>query len=105
MAIILPANDMPSLCTATSDPDKFGPDGMTLEVMQAIVGGYIEHVCMHPPAVINGVSYPHLVINELGKLEHLPLNKAATLYALRGGLMPTDHIVGPAIFLTDEEFQ
>jgi hypothetical protein len=126
MALILPVEGGAYEMTAASHPEAFGPDGMTLETMQQLVGGYIEHVTMHPPLAATrhpntdgtsmlmfyataggGHGFPlfaHLVINEEGKLDGLPLNIAATELARRGGLQG-DVIVGPAILLTDEEFQ
>jgi len=105
MAIIINLDRTITHQTATSHPDQFGEDGMNLDAMQALVGGYIEHVQLHPPYVSAGVSYKHLVINEEGKLQGLPANTVATDIALEHGLPPDDCIVGPAILLTDEEFQ
>ena len=103
MALIIPVAQPTILCTATTHPDRFGEDGMTLEAMQAVVGGYIEHVYLNPTRVIDGVTYVHLIVNEEGKLDRLPTNAVATAIARLGGLV--DVIVGPAILLTDEEFQ
>lgn len=105
MAIVLPLNHPPYACTADTDPDWFGEDGMNLDALQHLVGGYIEHIQLNPPALYNGVHYPHLVFNEEGKLEGLPVNHNASTVAYNGGLPVEDFIVGPAIMLTDEEFQ
>jgi hypothetical protein len=105
MAIILNLDRTITHQTATSHPDQFGEDGMNLDAMQAVVGGYIEHVMLYPAYVSAGISYKHLVVNEEGKLEGLPTNSVATDIALEHGLRPDDFIVGPAILLTDEEFQ
>lgn len=122
MAIIIPVDATPYVVDKETNPEQFGPDGMTLEVMQALVGGYIEHVYMHPvPKVLlqavadklrlsvhadldGGVAYPHLVLNEEGKLLNLPVNPTATAIARQHGL-PHDVIVGTVILLIDEEFQ
>jgi hypothetical protein len=104
MAMIIHLDKTITHQTATSHPDQFGPDGMTLEAMQALVGGYIEHVGLRPPYVSSGVTYTHLVVNELGKLEHLPRNAVATDIAQEHGLQG-DVIVGPAILLAAEEMQ
>jgi hypothetical protein len=126
MALILPVEGGAYEMTAASHPEAFGPDGMTLETMQQLVGGYIEHVTLHPAQCASTIPKPdggstllftpyedaadncqvfaHLVINEEGKLDGLALNVAATELARRGGLLG-DVIVGPAILLTDEEFQ
>ena len=57
----------------------------SLEEMQAIVGGYVEVVNLKDGRII--------VLNEDGKLKHLPLNVQATqLYN-----MPDDFIVGDVL--------
>jgi hypothetical protein len=105
MAIIINLDGTTTHQAAATHPDNFGPEGMTLEAMQAVVGGYIEHIFLIPPYVCSGVRYPHMVLNELGKLEKLPCNDSATNIALRRGLISTDYIAGPAILLTAEEMQ
>lgn len=126
MALIIPVDGPAYQMTAASHPKAFGPDGMTLQTMQQLVGGYIEHVTLHPAQCASALPTPtggctllftpreeaakdcqvfvHLVINEEGKLDGLALNVNATELARRGGLVG-DVIVGPAILLTDEEFQ
>ena len=105
MAIIINLDDTTTHQSATTHPANYGPDGMTLEAMQAAVGGYIEHISLIPPYVCSGVSYPHMVMNELGKLENLPCNDSATNIAERRGLMPGDYIAGVAILLEKDEMQ
>lgn len=105
MAIIINLDDTTTHRSAATHPELYDADGMTLEAMQAIVGGYIEHIMLIPPYVCSGVSYPHMVMNELGKLENLPCNDSATNIAAPRGLMLTDYIAGVAILLEKDEMQ
>lgn len=104
MAIIIALDGTITHRTADSHPEQFGPDGMTLQAMQAVVEGYIEHVQLDPPFEMSGVSYAHLVVNEEGKLKGLSVNAVATDIAQEYGHL-ADIIVGPALLATDEEFQ
>lgn len=56
----------------------------TLAALQAVVGGYIEHVTVTPKV--------HAYVNEEGLLQGLPYNQEASLVTGR-------HLVGPVIFL------
>lgn len=104
MALIIPtASSHIQVCTPNTEPSWFATDGsMTLEAMQKLVGGYIEHVQLHPAVQIEGVIYPHLIVNEEGKLRRLPENHTATMLVQVLGL--NDIIVGDAILMTDAEF-
>jgi hypothetical protein len=64
----------------------------SLEELQALVGGYIE--------VVRTIDGRLMVINEMGKLEGLPLNKQATRIYQHGRVDP---IVGPAIVADTRE--
>lgn len=105
MAIIINLDGTTTHRAAATHPELYGPDGMTLEAMQGFVGGYIEHIELRPPYVCSGVSYPHMVLNEEGKLLGLPRNDEATNIAERRGLQPTDYIAGVAILLEQDEMQ
>ena len=65
-----------------------------LKKLQDLVGGYIEVVDLGRRRV--------LIINEEGKLKHLPENRVATgiMYRYKGeeNVMPGDYIAGNAIF-------
>lgn len=126
MALFVPHDGPAYIINATTHPDAYGDAGMTLEHMQHLVGGYIEHVSMHPIVVgvlvttddgqkaiglalpeydgPDAMRWPHLVVNEEGKLDGLPINPVATDIARRHGL-PDDVIVGHAIFLEEDEMQ
>ena len=68
-----------------------GPGGhLTLDQMQAAVGGYIELVRCHAP------EGGYLVVNEEGLLEQLPHNPLASILARQP-------IVGSVIVATDAE--
>lgn len=104
MALILPNDGTPSYTiTPATQPTWFTQDGMTLTAMQQLVGGYIEHVGLVPAVLIDGTLYTHMVVNEEGKLQGLPLNRAATLIAQLVGRQ--DVIVGSALLLTSKELQ
>lgn len=60
----------------------------TLEVMQSIVGGYIEIVWLSSTRV--------MVVNELGKINGLPINDRAT-ELMRSYMDTTDFIVGDVL--------
>jgi hypothetical protein len=105
MAIIINLDGTTTHRAEATHRELYGPEGMTLEAMQAAVGGYIEHIFLIPPYVCSGVSYPHMVMNELGKLEGLPCNDSATDIAVRRGLLPGDYIAGVAILLEKDEMQ
>ena len=65
----------------------------SLEKLQEVVGGHIEHLqCGH-----EGYSTGHMYINEEGYLYHLPKNKKATELS---GMC----IVGDVIYFTEEEW-
>ena len=61
----------------------------TLEELQRHVGGYIE--------VLNLTFVGLMIVNEEGKLQHLPVNWAATEMARKYGGIGADYIVGPAV--------
>lgn len=84
----------------TTGVKKYKGD-MTLEDMQAAVGGYIEHVGVH--VTIDDVLYKHLIVNEEGKLDGLPVNVKATEIVNFIGI--ADIIVGDAIFMEPGEFE
>lgn len=75
----------------------------TLEEKQRIVGGYIE--------IIPTREGNWLVINEEGKLNHLPVNKEATLLYAYGivvkedGFALTDVVVGDVLYCTEKELE
>ena len=131
MALIIPLNDAPYLMTAETHPELYETGGsLTLEAMQQMVGGYIEHVFLHPTprrsllvskvrrrrGVLEGappnaadvpddfLPYVHLVINEEGKLNGLDINPIASALVQRHGLRG-DVICGPALFLGQDEMQ
>ena len=60
----------------------------TLEELQGLVGGYIEHCCTLDGRI--------MIVNEMGKIVRpmLPLNKEATRIYMHGRVDP---IVGPAL--------
>lgn len=61
-----------------------------LEELQAIVGGYIEVINLRDDKV--------MIINEEGKLMHLPYNHQATILAHSNrAIFPDDVIVGNAL--------
>jgi Domain of unknown function (DUF3846) len=64
------------------------PSGVrwSLEELQSLVGGYIEHC-----TTIDGRI---MIVNELGKMKQLPLNIKATRIYCHGRVDP---IVGPAV--------
>lgn len=104
MAIVIPVQGDVRLCTPSTEPDWFDSDGsMTLAAMQAVVGGYIEHVHLPRPLEVVGIVFIHMVVNEEGKLHGLPINHTATALANLAGL--PDFIVGDVLLLTDHEFQ
>ena len=65
-----------------------------LDELQAIVGGYIEIIAL-PNQYI-------MVLNEEGKLKHLPSNAAATALA-RGTIAGSDFIVGDVLVCASKE--
>jgi hypothetical protein len=67
-------------------------DFWTLEELQGLVGGYIE--------VLRTIDNRIMVVNEMGKLMELPLNKQATRIYQHGRVDP---IVGPAIVSDSKE--
>ena len=74
--------------------DVPNPD-LSLEVLQALVGGYIEFVSLRDGSA--------LVVNEEGLLLGLEPNPTATAIAVTKG-MPV-RIVGTALFLSRREVQ
>jgi len=131
MALMIPLNDAPYLMTTETHPELYETSGsLTLEAMQQMVGGYIEHVFLHPTprlrltldtsndlrGVLEGappnatdvpddfLPYVHLVINEEGKLNGLAINPIASALVQRHGLRG-DVICGPALFLGQDEMQ
>jgi hypothetical protein len=82
----------------TPEPDEqirlVKPKGTfwTREELQEMVGGYIE--------IVKTIDGRVMVINEMGKLLNLPLNKQATRIYLYGR---SDPIVGPALVSDSRE--
>jgi hypothetical protein len=70
------------------------PPSFSLEEMQKLVGGYIQHIRLPDQSL--------LIFDEEGKLKDKPYNRQATLRA-RPVLMRGDYIVGAAVVLSDEE--
>lgn len=70
------------------------PPCFALEELQGLVGGLIELM----PLEDGG----WLIINEEGKLQPLPYNKQASLYA-HESLWPGDSIVGSAVLVSEHE--
>jgi hypothetical protein len=103
MALIYPI-DAPYYTLDSRDPAYFTDNAMNLKAMQDLVGGYIECVALNPPVVELGATFVYMIVNEEGKLDGLPVNRAATDIAHAHGLQG-DYIVGPAILLEDHEFQ
>lgn len=69
-------------------------DDVSLESLQAAVGGYIQIVYINTDEM--------LVINEEGKLLNLSYNKEATLI-VQGLLFIGDYIAGPAVYVNRNE--
>lgn len=70
-----------------------------LEVLQAIVGGFLEAIgpsCSCLPGW-------HGYVNENGRIEKLPLNPLATLVAYEAGRSGGDLLVGTVLFLGNGE--
>lgn len=73
-----------------SDGKKF-----TLQELQAMVGGYIEHVILP-----RGNGHVQAFVNEEGKLTGLPYNEVASkIY----GREPADVIVGTMVIVSTED--
>lgn len=67
--------------------------GFLLEELQAMVGGYIETLCL--------AEGKWIVVNEEGKLQNLPLNFQATKIIREYGY--ADYIVGDALICDPNE--
>lgn len=66
---------------------KNGTD-FQLEELQEVVGGYIEILHIYRTGEV-------MVVNEEGRLENLPWNEKATIYAkMNNAIFPNDYIVG-----------
>ena len=72
---------------------------LTLDFIQAAVGGYIELV----PMFTTFHGEPCVAwCNEMGKINDLPLNRKATeLWAEQGGTF--DYLLGPILIVTGDE--
>lgn len=75
-------------------------DKLSLEALQELVGGYIEHVGVN--VIVGGTKYIHLIVNEEGKLDGLAFNEFATAALLTAGF--DDYICGNAVFMKAGEF-
>jgi hypothetical protein len=75
-------------------------ESLSLKVLQTSVGGYVE-------AISSATGETTFWCNEEGKLERLPVNRAATelLYALNPAYRGYDILVGPVVVTggTDDE--
>lgn len=71
----------------------YGP-AFTLDELRALIGGYLEVVRLSPGHM--------MLLDEEGKLKHLPYNLVATVLAAPS-LFPGDYIAGTAVVMTDEE--
>jgi hypothetical protein len=65
---------------------------LTLEALQHLVGGYVQHVQLPDGR--------HIFVDEDGKMKRKPLNAKATALFYPGW----DHIVGDVLVLTEAEF-
>ena len=70
-------------------------EAFTLEEMQEIVGGYIQHIHLPDGRV--------LVMNEDGKMLKLPYNFQASMYANEAGVAIKDYVVGNVILCSRKE--
>ena len=125
MALVIPFNGQPYELTRASHPQHYDDLGLSLPTLQALVGGFIEHVGLPPDlraalveieegnvqlvmtqAPTAAPCYPHLILNEEGKLQGLPVNAQMTLncHALRA-IDYDDFIVGVAVLLREDEFK
>lgn len=96
MAIVLHANNSTTIITPELDNE------FSLAELQGYVGGFIQIIDLKEPAVINGIKYSIVVIDEDGKYKNYPINTTATQYA-KSALFDDDFLVGDVVFLKDGE--
>jgi hypothetical protein len=85
---------MPILLRSDGGTEYLALDAkLTLEQMQALVGGYIEHVCTRDGR--------HMVMDEEGKLKGKPSNDLASQLFYPG----FDIVMGDVILFTDSEWK
>lgn len=104
MAFLIKANRTTQIVNAGDLPASQGRRGeFDLSVIQSFVGGYIEHIFLSPPLVIDGREYTHLICDEDGKMKGYPTNYIANNYLLGTRLASHDCIVGDVLLLEEHE--
>lgn len=77
---------------------KNGTD-FQLEELQEVVGGYIQILPIYRTGEV-------MVVNEEGRLEHLPWNGKATTYAKQNNaIFPNDYIVGNVLVCEQKQIK
>lgn len=77
---------------------KNGTD-FQLEELQEVVGGYIQILPIYRTGKV-------MVVNEEGRLEHLPWNGKATTYAKQNNaIFPNDYIVGNVLVCEQKQIK
>lgn len=107
MAIHIKANLQSTVVNEETNPEFFnghGDRGMNLNIMQRLVGGFVQIVWLNKPYVLNGVTYIAIGMNEEGKLSGMRFNAVATKIAkLFTSIAHDDVIVGDAILFERQE--
>ena len=70
-------------------------ESFTLEEMQALVGGYVQHIHLPKGRI--------LMLKEDGKMMKLPYNFQASMYAVEAGIADADFAVGNCVVCTRKE--
>ena len=83
-ALIIPASGEPARLETLARDD--------ISAWQSIVGGWIEAVALTEPRAM-------CFVNEEGKIQNLPINRAATLYAWQHGHPRGDVLVGNCLIV------
>ncbi|MFZ5850544.1 MAG: DUF3846 domain-containing protein [Actinomycetota bacterium] len=91
IAVVVPANDPDTAYRIDLGPD----DESAYRALSAAVGGFIEIVRLSDRV--------DMVLNEVGKLQGLPVNRVATgLGQSYGGLDPSDVVVGDVVLIGND---
>lgn len=104
MAFLVKADRTTQVVLADDLPASKGNGGeFDLNDIQDFVGGYIQHVLLNPPLVIDGREYVHLLCDEEGKRKAYPINYIANGYLLGTRLDSSDCVVGDVLLLEQHE--
>ncbi|ELY4881529.1 DUF3846 domain-containing protein (plasmid) [Providencia huaxiensis] len=80
-----------------------GNGELSLETMNDLVGGYLQHVGLSPALILDGKEYVHFLCDEDGKRKEYAPNQMACSLLIGKWLDASDCVVGDILLLESGE--